>query len=110
MPPIVIVVKQSTAAIFPTGGSTTTTRPAGVAPPLPREIGHSAWFWAAGFGFVVVFWFLFGFIDGFLFWVSERDLEMLDAIVECRSRGATSTMMQMQRVGLWWVVPIIGRT
>lgn len=102
------VETQSGTADRAVAAPVTRRRPSGEPPPLPREIGSGTWIWVGAFALAVLAWVLFAYTDRFRIWVDERDLDLLAPIVERRTDAATTAVLQVQRAGLWWAVPIVG--
>ena len=85
-------------------------RPSGEPPPLPRELNRSAVAWLSLFVFWAVTWGWVFFNDDAATWISERDYELMDPIVDNRASWLTPTMQAVNEIGSHWVVPVIGWT
>jgi tRNA A-37 threonylcarbamoyl transferase component Bud32/membrane-associated phospholipid phosphatase len=94
-----------TAEAPPAGGIR--RRPTGEPPPLPRKITQGTWWWLGGLFVVLVLWGIIASTRLGL-WFNERDTSVLQPLVDLRTDGLTSVAEQVQRAGLWWVVPVVG--
>lgn len=83
-------------------------RPSGEPPPLPRELNRSAIGWLVAFAFWAVIWVWVFLSDAPAIWITERDLELMEPIVENRAGWLTPTMQALNDIGTHWATPIVG--
>ena len=83
-------------------------RPSGEPPPLPREFNRVAIGWSIAFVFWAVLWLWVMRSDRPARWITERDLELMDPIVDRRQDWLTPTMRRINQVGTFWLTPIVG--
>jgi tRNA A-37 threonylcarbamoyl transferase component Bud32 len=85
-------------------------RPSGEPPPLPRELDKVAIFWMFGFVLWAVVWAWVFLADGPAIWITERDLELMDPIVDNRQSWLTPTMQRINEFGTFVLTPLAGWT
>ncbi len=83
-------------------------RPSGEAPPLPHEWDRTGTYWVIALGLISVVWFSVIRYELPRVWFTHRDLELMGPIVDIRTPWLTSTAREVQRVGLHWLIPLVG--
>jgi hypothetical protein len=84
-------------------------RPAGEAPPLPREFSRSAWILVGSFAAFAVLWPLAPqiFPDSGI-WFNETEGALIRALADNRIDWVTSVLETVNSAGYSWAVPIVG--
>jgi tRNA A-37 threonylcarbamoyl transferase component Bud32/membrane-associated phospholipid phosphatase len=84
-------------------------RPAGEAPPLPREFSRSAWILVGSFAAFAVLWPLAPqiFPDSGI-WFNETEGALIRALADNRIDWVTSILETVNSAGYSWAVPIVG--
>ena len=85
-------------------------RPSGEPPPLPHEFNKVAIGWVIAFVFWAIIWFWIFLSDEPAKWITLRDLEVMDPIVNNRQNWLTPAMQRINEIGTTWLTPIIGWT
>ncbi len=85
-------------------------RPSGEPPPLPRELNKLAIASLVLFVFWAVIWVWVLRSDQPAIWITERDLELMNPIVDNRQGWLTPTMKRINQIGTFWAVPVVGWT
>jgi hypothetical protein len=82
-------------------------RPTGAAPPLPRALGTTGKAWLVLIGVFLVGVPLAVVIPGVLRLVDQADTAVLRALAELRTPWLTSTMREIDRIGVGWTVTAV---
>ena len=85
-------------------------RPSGEPPPIPRELNKVAILWLVGFVLWAVVWAGVFLADSPAIWITERDLELMDPIVDNRRSWLTPTMQRVNEFGTFLLTPLAGWT
>lgn len=83
-------------------------RPSGEPPPLPRQLNRAAIGWLIAFTFWAVLWIWIFLRDEPARWITERDLELMEPIVDRRQDWLTPSMRRINEIGTFWVTPVVG--
>jgi len=83
-------------------------RPSGEPPPLPHHLNVTAIAWLIAFiGWALVWAWIF-LSDEPAIWITLRDLELMEPIVENRQGWLTPSMRRINQIGTSWMTPIVG--
>lgn len=83
-------------------------RPSGEPPPIPRELNKVAIGWMLGFLLWAVVWAWVFLTDTAATWITERDLQLMDPIVDNRRSWLTPTMQRINEFGTFLLTPLAG--
>ncbi len=83
-------------------------RPSGEPPPLAREWDRAGTFWLVLLGVACIVWFSTIRFESPRLWFTDRDLDLMEPLVDLRTAWLTSAAREVQRVGLHWLIPILG--
>ncbi len=83
-------------------------RPSGEPPPLPREWDRAGTTWLVILGAASIVWFATIRFEGPRLWFTDQDLDLMRPLIERRTEGLTSFAREVQRMGLHWLIPIVG--
>ena len=83
-------------------------RPSGEPPPLPREWDRTGTAWLIILGAASVVWFATIRFEGPRVWFTDLDLDLMRPLIDRRTDGLTSFARDVQRMGLHWLIPIVG--
>jgi tRNA A-37 threonylcarbamoyl transferase component Bud32/membrane-associated phospholipid phosphatase len=83
-------------------------RPSGEPPPLPREWDRTGTYWLITLGAASIVWFATIGFEGPRVWFTEQDLDLMRPLLDHRTEGLTSFFLEAQRIGLHWLIPLVG--
>ena len=83
-------------------------RPSGEPPPLPRQWDRTGTYWLITLGAASVVWFATIGFEGPRVWFTDQDLDLMRPLIDRRTDGLTSFAREEQRMGLHWLIPIVG--
>jgi tRNA A-37 threonylcarbamoyl transferase component Bud32 len=83
-------------------------RPSGEPPPLPRQLNRAASGWLVAFAFWAAIWVWVFVSDDPAIWITERDLQLMEPIIDLRTGWLNSTMHGLNRLGTHWATPAVG--
>ena len=89
-------------------GQTRFRRPSGEPPPLPKELNRAAVGWLVLFAFWAMTWLWVFLSDAPAIWITERDLEMMQPIIERRVDWLTTIMEHTNAGVLPWGTLVVG--
>jgi membrane-associated phospholipid phosphatase/tRNA A-37 threonylcarbamoyl transferase component Bud32 len=82
-------------------------RPSGEAAALPRQWDRVGTLWLVALSGTAVLWFSVIRFEGPRTWFTNRDLEWMEPIVDLRTAWLTSAMLDIQHVGIEWLIPVV---
>ncbi|MGI9594616.1 MAG: phosphatase PAP2 family protein [Acidimicrobiales bacterium] len=83
-------------------------RPSGEPPPLPRQLNKEAIAWLTAFVGWAAIWAWVFLSDHPAVWITRRDLELMQPIVENRQGWLTPTMQAVNEIGTSWATAVVG--
>lgn len=83
-------------------------RPSGEPPPLPHELNKVAVGWLVAFGFWASTWAWVFLSDQPAIWITERDLQMMEPVIDLRTGWLTGVMQATNEIVIPWLTIVLG--